>query len=443
VQVGQTTTVDYTVRNQWKKAPANGNAQVELYFEDFAGGVEVRDYDGFFGPYPVVNGAVAVTLPDTNPAAGEGRVDVVVGLYHKSSVGAWTGRDGSGFRIYYWNDAAVDTITLTASTPAAAVAYINFRNFDFEIERFNRLYVEDLSEFAHATVTGRITNTEGGRLSGQPVTVSGSGLYFVHDEGDDLDEDDLFRASSLTVFSEEDGSYTFRVFGQKTGSHTVTITSGGKSTTATITIASSTVRSENISLAAFAGKAGTAEAIVATVTDRYGNLVNAGSAVSFSKVSGSGYFNGATNGIATVNTNADGVAQADLVIMSGEIGFNSTVMATVCLESAPTVCDGDKTVSAQRSAGDTELMVTRAWTKRISPTQVKIYAKNIVGAGKVQFFHNGKEIAWVRAIDATNPKLFEGNGSFYLVRTATLVAGKNRFEVRIDGERVRFNTYTR
>jgi len=94
------------------------------------------------------------------------------------------------------------------------------------------------------------------------------------------------------------------------------------------------------------------------------------------------------------------------------------------------------------------------WTKRMvsatgTPTaEVKFYAKNPVGVGKVQFMLNGREIAWVRAIDATDPKLrtvASGPmaGVSYLVRTITLQPGKNALEIYVDGERVRRVAYTR
>ena len=83
-----------------------------------------------------------------------------------------------------------------------------------------------------------------------------------------------------------------------------------------------------------------------------------------------------------------------------------------------------------------------AWTKKISDSEVKVYAKNLVGAGKVQFFLNSKEIAWVRAESDSDPKLRLANGSGYLVRTLLLVAGqKNVIEIHVDGERVRRNAY--
>jgi hypothetical protein len=60
---------------------------------------------------------------------------------------------------------------------------------------------------------------------------------------------------------------------------------------------------------------------------------------------------------------------------------------------------------------------------------------------------NGREIAWVRAIDATDPKLRTVTagpmaGVSYLVRTITLQPGKNALEIYVDGERVRRVAYT-
>jgi hypothetical protein len=68
----------------------------------------------------------------------------------------------------------------------------------------------------------------------------------------------------------------------------------------------------------------------------------------------------------------------------------------------------------------------------------KVWVFDVVGAGKVQIFVNGKEIAWVNATDASDPKLFNG----YLVRTIELAEGKNIIEVFVDGERVRRTAYS-
>ncbi len=78
----------------------------------------------------------------------------------------------------------------------------------------------------------------------------------------------------------------------------------------------------------------------------------------------------------------------------------------------------------------------KVWTQLQPDKTVKMYAKNIVGVGKIQFFHNNTEIAWVRATTALNPKLREASGSHYLVRTRELLEGKNAFEIYHDGVRV-------
>lgn len=81
--------------------------------------------------------------------------------------------------------------------------------------------------------------------------------------------------------------------------------------------------------------------------------------------------------------------------------------------------------------------------KRISETQAKIWAKNAVGVGKIQFKVGGREIAWIRAADETDPKLRKVNNLYYLVRTVNLKDGKNALEVYLDGERLRRVAYGR
>ena len=85
----------------------------------------------------------------------------------------------------------------------------------------------------------------------------------------------------------------------------------------------------------------------------------------------------------------------------------------------------------------------KAWTKNLNDGTAKIYAKNIVGGGKIRFMLNGEEIAWVRAVSAADPKLRTANGAHYLVRTVDLVEGqKNVLEVYLDGVRIKRTAYS-
>lgn len=80
--------------------------------------------------------------------------------------------------------------------------------------------------------------------------------------------------------------------------------------------------------------------------------------------------------------------------------------------------------------------------KRIG-NKVRLFATDVVGAGKIQFKINGKEIGWVRAVDETDPKLRNANGRAYFVRLAGLASGKNSVEIYVDGTRVKRAAYTR
>lgn len=88
----------------------------------------------------------------------------------------------------------------------------------------------------------------------------------------------------------------------------------------------------------------------------------------------------------------------------------------------------------------------RFWTKAVDK-EVKLYGLHVVGAGKVQFFQNGKEVAWIRADNDADPKLRvlkSGTlaGRDYFVRTRVPVAGKNVFEIYLNGERVLRRIFT-
>ena len=89
----------------------------------------------------------------------------------------------------------------------------------------------------------------------------------------------------------------------------------------------------------------------------------------------------------------------------------------------------------------TELSKGR-WTQLQSDgTTVKMYAKDPIGDGKIQFFVDGREIAWVNAADEADPKLSYASSNPYLVRSVELKPGKNRLEIKLDGVRVWRATY--
>lgn len=133
---------------------------------------------------------------------------------------------------------------------------------------------------------------------------------------------------------------------------------------------------------------------------------------------------------------------------SSMTGFNVTNIVPAPQQAAPVVTPPVITTPPPVLAPETPEATTevpqepRFWAKRNGNT-AKLYAKNIIGAGKVQFMVNGREVAWVSALDGSDPKLRLANNSHYLVRTVNLGPGKNVLEIYLDGERVRRVSYTR
>jgi hypothetical protein len=78
-------------------------------------------------------------------------------------------------------------------------------------------------------------------------------------------------------------------------------------------------------------------------------------------------------------------------------------------------------------------------TKKTSSNSVNIYYFNPEGKGRVQFFVDGKEIAWHKstATSSTGAPLTKTANSSYLLRTIKLSPTKNQaVEIYLDGKRV-------
>jgi hypothetical protein len=140
------------------------------------------------------------------------------------------------------------------------------------------------------------------------------------------------------------------------------------------------------------------------------------------------------NGLdATVTVNSDG--ELEITVPAGLVA--GTYDLVIVSSAGRLVVQNAIVVSG--SASTTSTGEARPSTKRLVDDSVKVWVFDVAGAGKVQIFVNGKEIAWVRTADPTDPKLTNG----YLVRTVELAEGKNVIEVFVDGVRVDRKAYTR
>jgi len=150
--------------------------------------------------------------------------------------------------------------------------------------------------------------------------------------------------------------------------------------------------------------------------------------------------------------------QVAQITATSETSVTATVPATLAnglwdVEVA-SAFDTELRASAVEVVGDVVVPVApgldtefKVWTKRLNDGEAKMYAKNVVGQGKVTFVLNGEEIAWIRAADLNDRKLrivTEGpmTGAHYLVRTVDLNPGRNVLEIYQDGERIRRTIYS-
>jgi hypothetical protein len=135
---------------------------------------------------------------------------------------------------------------------------------------------------------------------------------------------------------------------------------------------------------------------------------------------------------ATVTVKSDG--ELEITVPAGLAA--GTYDLVVISDSGRLTVQGAIVVSG--SAAAVSSGEARPSTKRMPDETAKVWVFDVAGAGKVQILVNGREIAWVRTADSSDPKLTNG----YLVRTVELAEGKNVIEILVDGERVRRTVYS-
>jgi len=182
-------------------------------------------------------------------------------------------------------------------------------------------------------------DSDGGLVSGVPVTVSTSdGLWILSSLG--------LPVTSRTIYPTSGGVVAFTVMGTKTGTHTLTVTAGTVSSTATLVYGNVEADARYLTLSANASGTANAEtlpSITATVTDRWGNPV---SGVDLTVIhTGVGRLAGGAKSV-TFTTDATGV-----YVIEG----SSTLAGTASIKVTATATGGQMTDVAGY-VGTTELI---------------------------------------------------------------------------------------
>ena len=302
---------------------------------------------------------------------------------------------------------------------------------------------------ANSTLNGFVYGANGAPQAGATVTLSAPGLMFVTNAAP-AEEDGHYSLGSTTIKTDANGAWgDVDVLSTVAGKHTVTVTSGSATTTTDVFFGAAAANAgDKVTITApVSVRSGSTLQVSAIVTDKFGNPVDttAGTGAADAKIAISYTGPGLIVGTLPGETDKDGKLNFNVLM-----GSNDTGTFAVTITYQPT---GSATATTNKSAQASIVVGTApvvgndgdysSWTKKLNDSSAKMYAKNVIGEGKVQFFLNGSEIAWVRAVDASDPKLRSANGAAYLVRTVDFVEGqKNVLEIYVDGVRTTRTAYT-
>jgi len=405
---------------------------------------------------PVVSGRASFTVTDNGTGTGANVYGVSVearaagGGYSGGTILDASEVDGGGeFTINIVANATAGALTVTGFTKQTTgadagkftkanaekdLALTDFGNYNGNVvlgtEPTGLTFGTDAHQIAGTVTTAATATAAAVQIVGVPVTVSGAGLQFVYT---DSDSKVIYAVDSITFPSRAGGAWSVDVYSNKAGKATITVTAGGVTETVVIDDYANagplTGSSWDLSGVPASVAAGYSFSLEALLTDKYGNPVttNAGKV----KISWNGPILTVPSTLPAV-TDADGKIKFGVVPSANEAG---TYTYTVQYAGADDAFDTADDVAATKSVTIGSLAsLARGWTKDMGDGTIKVYARDIVGAGKVQFFHNGNEVAWVRATSANDPKLNVADDG--MVRTRALVSGRNVFEIFVDGERI-------
>ncbi len=438
IAVGGSYTFDFAITDNWAVAPT-GDWRVKVAVS----GNTVSE------TYPVMsNGRVSVTVTDSQISTGN--VTVVATPQKQNASGVWedstVGGSGAPAAVTYTlipgvqTSAAVSGSASNSATLASSTATLVAGD-----TRNSQLAVTTTGGF---TISGVVTNaTTGVARPGALVTVSGPSTILFY-------KGTKAAFGSLSFYAEATtGDYSFGAVSNIAQTESVvTVASQGGTREVKVTFQRALANS-GVNLAVNAPASvtpGSTLVVKVKLTDKFGNPVRNNNGATPPVLEADHAVNVVYSGpgliVGTVPNTTDANGEIELrVLLGGNDSGSATVTATFKNGNAATTNDivVQRTITIGTAASvDGQ---ARGWTRFLSASnEMKIYARDVVGAGKVQFIVNGREIAWIRAVDATDPKLNVMNdGMVRSVFVRDMLVGRNVIEIFVDGERLVRRIFTR
>ena len=264
--------------------------------------------------------------------------------------------------VFVGTNKAVSTLTLAGTYgTSTSKTTLNTNDTASADVRFGQGPTAPSNEIDDAQVTLR--DADGNTTRGQ-VTFSGTNLMF--EGGTSI----VFSSGSITVWTDENGVADVDISSQYSGTHTLTVTAGGVSTTKDIVFdaaAATAGTSLTVTVADYVAPGATAS-VVATLTDKFGNPVKVTDTADFKLT----YAGPGLPYPSTLPTTTDASGQAKFSVLLGSQDSGSGVITAQYDQSS----DGDFTGTVK---GDLDLTTTASFAVGTAPATQKVNAGSFKG----------------------------------------------------------------
>jgi len=289
VKPGTSFTWATNVEDQWGYAPARSNLRIVAHWEE--GTVSESATTSAVVAVKVGTKGYSITVPGSKPNDVTGSATVAVTLQTQNlDSGAWSQLETERISVNVSVLADAFTASLTASK-SASISYVATTGYSYS-----------------GNFVGTVNNP------GASVVVSGTGIVFKDSLGNTA-------SATLTLRSDGNGTFTFSAAAEKAGSHTISVTTGGTTTTSQLVVEDAAYNAgDSIVWSTDRIDPGATSTITGTLVDANGNPVATGDTASMTVT----YVGkGLLIGTIPSSTDADGEFKLNILAGSNDTGVGA------------------------------------------------------------------------------------------------------------------------
>jgi hypothetical protein len=289
----------------------------------------------------LVAGVGSLTIADTSVNTGSYTVTATVEKLNTAGT-AWAASSvatGSAVENVLVSSTAAATVTGTVTTSEVGTTAKTFVNADLRVDTNTQSATTigyGTATSTATTVAGVVTDATGVAVAGQDVTIAGSGLAFVSNDGK------VYKTGSITVQTDATGNYTVYVLSATAGKAAIAVTAGAATVAKTITFSGITAMAETNVLSldvASLSQVGRSVTVTVKLVDKYGNAVTSAADKVAIAVTGVGSLSAKT---LTIDK---GAATVQFVAGANDFGDAVITAKYTATDAAETVVSATKTLT--------------------------------------------------------------------------------------------------